>query len=347
MSRVHSSTKRTFTHLNEFQRGTLEFMLNRNYSVQEIAHELGVHRSTIYREIKRGTTTQIVMRNGFQIEVQVYLADRGQAMARKGRQARIVDPLKAYSKRFFEELEKALKLKPRVHSVETFVVTYVRANPMEVIPSISTVYNFINAGLLAIKRIDLPRAVRFKRRSKRYAIQNAKHLKEQKRSIEQRPDEINKRTEQGHWEIDLMIGKRGVDEPVIMTLLERVTRYFIAIKLPNACADTVNKALEELHDRFGEDHMKSITADNGSEFLKLYLLTGMDIYYAHPYSSFERGSNEVHNGLLREFIPKGKSFRSYSQEEIQKMADALNHRPRKMFGYRTPYECFWLNKDAA
>ncbi|GAX01126.1 hypothetical protein C5L25_001957 [Secundilactobacillus silagei JCM 19001] len=121
-----------------------------------------------------------------------------------------------------------------------------------------------------------------------------------------------------------------------MTLTERTTRFQIIYKIPNYHAVTCRNSLQTILADYGDEHFKSITFDNGSEFAELAQVQGTQIYFAHPYSPWERGTNENHNGLIREFIPKGHSLHDYDITMIQAVQDALNNRPRRILGYRTP-----------
>jgi len=122
-----------------------------------------------------------------------------------------------------------------------------------------------------------------------------------------------------------------------MTLTERKLRVSILLKLQNHSADAMMEAMEKLKAEYGEHFSKvfqTITADNGSEFTRLFELKKADVkvYFAHPYSSWERGTNECHNRMLRRFISKGKSIADYSEEDIQFFADRINALPRKILG---------------
>ena len=161
-------------------------------------------------------------------------------------------------------------------------------------------------------------------------------------SIELRPAAVNDRTGVGHWEGDLVKGIRLADEPALMTLTERYSRTEIIVKIPDYHAGTCLKALQDTIDDYGAKEFESITFDNGSEFAKLSEIVGTQIYFAHPYSPWERGTNENANGLLREFFPKGKSLRAVTLVEIQAVQSALNHRPRRILNYLRPcdyYRC--------
>ena len=169
-------------------------------------------------------------------------------------------------------------------------------------------------------------------------------------SIEQRPDIVDTREEFGHWEIDSVIGRKVEGESQVMTIVERKLRKSIWIKVRNHSAEAIDEALSALIDQFGDKYnevFKSITGDNGSEFANLSQIEskGIAVYFTHPYSSYEKGTNECHNKMLRRFIPKGKSIDDYSADDILYFADKINNLPRKILGYRTPEELFEQELD--
>jgi transposase, IS30 family len=158
-------------------------------------------------------------------------------------------------------------------------------------------------------------------------------------SIDQRPAHINERLEVGHWEGDLMIGLK--QKSAIATLVERKTRATIILKLKDRRTETVTRAIKEAMTRLPVELRKSMTYDNGFEMANhawLTAQTGMKVYFAHPYSSWERGTNENTNGLIRRYFPKGTDFNTISYRQLREVQGMLNHRPRKVLGYRTPME---------
>ncbi|MFC3929080.1 IS30 family transposase, partial [Streptococcus caprae] len=224
------------------------------------------------------------------------------------------------SARFLSEFEEAMTAKPRIPSVDTFVHVYNRDHPEDIIPSITTLYNYIHKGLLTIKPIDLPKVVRIRKRRKMHPSTR----KPLGLSIEDRPDPITNRSTFGHWEIDSVLGLKTVGEPSIRTLVERQSRFALTIKLPEKKAEYVNQVVLD----YMQDYpIKSITADNGSEFALLSQLEGVEVYFAHAYASHERGTNENFNGLLREFVPKGKSLKDLTTEDLEAYTHAINNRP--------------------
>ena len=164
------------------------------------------------------------------------------------------------------------------------------------------------------------------------------------KSISERPENVDFRVEFGHWEIDTVIGKKTSDQDVLLTIIERKSRYYKAIKIDSKSSKPVNDALLDLimeSKTKVSKVFKTITSDNGSEFSGLSDIESLvSIYFCHPYSSFERGSNERHNGILRQFIPKGRSINDFSEDEIMYYVDLINAKPRKILGYKTPEEIF-------
>lgn len=210
-----------------------------------------------------------------------------------------------------------------------------------------TLYNYIDLGLLAVKNADLPQKLR--RNTKPTYVKE--HKKSFGTSIKDRPYAINSREEFGHWEIDTVIGEKSNQDCVLLTIVEHQTRNAIVRQIASKTADAVMNELRLIRSFFGEQFnqvFKSITGDNGSEFADLSTLesdTTTKIYFTHPYSSFEKGTNERHNGLIRRFIPKGKCINDYSLDDIAFIEEWMNTLPRKILGYKTPEEVFEQQLD--
>ena len=161
-----------------------------------------------------------------------------------------------------------------------------------------------------------------------------------KTPISQRPARVSQRREFGHWEGDTVMGKDG--RHCLLTLVERMTRWTRIIKLPARQASEVNKALTR-QIRQGLLKMKSLTLDNGTEFhgfKQLQEELGIQIYFAQPYHSWERGTNENTNGLIRQYLPKGMCFSGVTQRQCDAIERELNDRPRKVLGFDTPNEAY-------
>ena len=211
-----------------------------------------------------------------------------------------------------------------------------------------TLYNYVDAGLMNITNMDLPEKLSRNTKTKKVR-ENKKNLGN---SIEERPEEVELREEFGHWETDLVIGSKSGEDNVLLTLLERKTRQLRGIRLPDKRAESVMAVFQSIRDSLGDhfsDVFKTITTDNGSEFARLSELeqrSHTKVYFAHPYSSWEKGSIENHNGLIHRCLPKGKRMDSYSADEILSVELWANALPRKILGYRTPDEAFDSEMDA-
>ena len=321
MSTNYSTTNQSYKHLSEAERGEIEAYLSVGLKPAEIARRLGRNRSTITREMNRGSITQVKQVNGQKVYYQHYYADAAHNCYRQVRKASYYLKLDRVSDDFLTKFTEAMREKPRVHSVDTFVHTYKLQHVDAVVPSTKTLYNYIHQGLLEIKVIDLPIG----------------------KSIEEKPEEINNRSRFGDWEIDSVLGLKTVGEPSILTLVERQTRYAVTKKLVEKKAEYVNQAVLECMKRYP---IKSITADNGNEFSSLSKIEGLDVYFAHAYSSYERDTNENFNGLLREFIPKGTSLKELNPTLLEDYTKAINERPRRIHSYQSAKKLFELTQTA-
>lgn len=333
MTRIYSNTPKHYQQLSAAERGQIEASLKDGLSVMQIAQRLGRARSTIYREIARGTTLQ---RNSDYLFYRQYFAETGQINYRKNRSQCHSKPLTRNCWLYFAMLAKELKRPFRSQSVASFTAYFKRIHPDKPTPSVTTVYRYIDQRLLQLRNIDLPQKLRrrIKTTKHTHVRQNQKNLG---LSIEKRPADVKQRLTFGNWEADLVKGVRKASEPALLTLTERKTRYEIVLKVPNyhaqTCLAAVQKVIKQAPTLF-----KTLTFDNGAEFSEQSRLKGTTSYFAHPSSPWERGSNERANGLLREFFPKGHSLRQVTPEEIQRAQNALNGKYRRILGYHSAQE---------
>lgn len=337
MDHKHSTPKehKKGKHLSVIDRHTIQDRLKNKVSITKIAEELECSRSTIYSELKRGT---VYLYNG---KVARYKYEVGQAA---------YEETHANSSKCFAFLKKQDFLKyveEHFHKDGwSLDVCYGRAladglftRDEMVCPK--TLYAYVDMGLLNIKNIDLPEKLRRKPR-KDSPKANKKVLG---RSIEERDPEIAQRTEFGHWECDLVLGAKSKDS-VILTMAERMSRTFLMIPVESRSSEAVLEAFKSLFNEYSEhsgEVFRTITSDNGSEFSRLSELEELAdtlVYFAHPYSAWERGTNERHNGLIRRFVPKGRAIDSYDPEYLMQIELWANGLPRKVLGYRTPEEIF-------
>jgi IS30 family transposase len=180
-----------------------------------------------------------------------------------------------------------------------------------------------------------------KKRRKRYGAYDSRGRLAGKRHISERPTHIETRAEPGHWEIDTVVGPdRGRHS--IVTLVERMTGYVVMGKIERHTAAECSAKIIELLARHA-GRVLTITADNGSEFhgyKDVEAATGVVFYFATPHHSWERGTNENTNGLIRQYLPKRTSLAKVTQADCDRIAEQLNSRPRKRLGYKTPKECY-------
>jgi len=177
-----------------------------------------------------------------------------------------------------------------------------------------------------------------KRRQNRKVGKNKNRISDVKR-IDLRSAHIELREEIGHWESDLVIGREN--KSAIATIVERKTRFVYIIGVKSKHTKIVTKAIANTMKKLHPDFRKTMTHDNGTEMANhkwLTTKTGIDIYFAHPYSSWERGTNENTNGLIRRFFPKGTDFSTVTKKQLMDAQNNLNNRPRKVLGYKTPNE---------
>lgn len=327
-----------YKHLQWRERTKIEDYLKAGWSPRQIADDLGRHISTVYREIKRGWGQQ---RTTDLVDYECYLADIAQekyesTYSGKGPQLKI-----GKDHEYANYLGSVLRAGYR--SPEA-ALGEIEVMGLEFKTKISTrtLYRYIDMGIIpGITNKDLP----VKRNEKKRKL---RHVRRASRScpglsIEQRPEEVNDRSVFGHWEADSVeSGKNGKGR--IFKLTERLSRNEIIFKVKSGEARHVVAALDRLERKLGDMFyimFRSITVDNGSEFSDL---EGMErscrgkgrrttIYYCHPYSSWEKGTAERQNGMIRRRYPKGTNFSKVPARELQDLADWLNHYPRKIFGF--------------
>ncbi len=344
MCQENNTTKsRKGKHLEYSERQSIERWWNRDKRTKvEIAELLDRTEKTIRNEIKRGLVKNLTTEL---IEIWVYSADVAQKkyeyyLKAKGPKLKIDNDyeLKEY-------VEKAIKEDRKSPEV---IATEIKTMNFKTKMCARTIRNNIYAGdIYDIKSSDMIYNKEYKEKNKDKTI--CEKVPSEK-SIDYRPEEANSREIYGHWEGDLVIGtKKGGS--VLFTLTERKTREEIIVKIPGKKAEYVAKALDKIERKYKNifyNKFKSITFDNGGEFRNWKALeksydnrrkkTRTQIYYAHPYRSGERGSNENANRLIRRFIPKGIDITPISEEFIQKIEDWINNYPRAMFNYKSTNE---------
>ena len=336
MPHTHSTTKRrTFKHLNAYQRGQIEAMLHLGVPKVKIAKDLGIARSTLYEEIKRGTVTQ--KRSDWMYYAQ-YFAQSGQIRYERNRENAGKPSKFNAAQDFIRYVENAI-LKDK-HSPDAICGRAKRMNLFAVSVCTKTIYNYIAMGLLKVKNIDLRQQVRRRRRKEKKNHDDGRTLGE---SIDYRDPLVDERSTFGNWELDTIVGKKGTDT-VLLAADERKARKKHLIKIRAKTAEAIAEGVEKLRVLYGTQFsqvFRTVTCDNGSEFARLQeAVPEAKVYYAHPYAPWERGTNEKQNALVRYFIPKGMDMTNLTEEDVQRVEDWINTLPRKILDYETPQERF-------
>jgi len=309
-----------------------------------MAEKLGVHISTIYRELKRGQYEHL---NSDYTTEQRYSPDIAEEKNQANLRAKGA-PLKigsdhAYAN-YIEYKIRVEKYSPRA------VLGEIKRQGVEFSVTISapTLYRYIEQGVfLTITNDNLP-VKRNKTERKYKKVRAARASKGD--SIEKRPAEIAERTTFGHWEMDCVEGKKGTKKTMLV-LTERYTRYEIIRIMKDHTAASVVKALNGIERAYGANFSKvfqTITIDNGSEFTDYEGLekscrrsgTRTKVYYCHPYSSYERGSNENQNKMIRRHYPKGVSFERVTPADTRRLEKWINNYPRGIFDYFTSADLY-------
>ena len=331
------------------QRLQLEALIKAGVHKREIAAQLGVCLATVYNELKRGEYTYKRYSYTDYWGERHYKPATGYSpnIAEKKYRLNMTAhgaPLKLGNDydfvRYVEKRVCVDKISPSAVCGEIK-----RNRPFRTVISKTTMYRYIAQGLfMGISSEHLP----FGQRKKHYRKTVAKRPPKGT-SIERRPVDVLLRDEFGHWEMDCVVGKQNTRN-VLLVLTERLTRYEIIMKMPNRKAATVVQFIDKLERRYGKRFrtlFKSITVDNGSEFadfvgLERSVYGGMRtaVYYCHPYTSCERGSNERINRDIRRLLPKGTDFSKVTDKRVREVAAWVNAYPREIFGFSTSAEAF-------
>ncbi len=332
--------KSSYTQLTQEQRYQIWALRKAGLNQSDIARELEVHKATISRALKRNHGQR------------GYRPAQAQRLAQERQQRRAARPrLPAATWQWVEEKLSQQwspeQIAGRLRREQA--VSEQAAGTTGVLSRVSheRIYQHIYAAQKAGGTLHLHLRSQKKRR-KRYGGGGSRRGQIAGRvCISQRPEIVEQRGRLGDWEADSIVGKGH--QQAILSLCERLSRYTLLHKVEQASASAVGAAVIEQMKPLA-DQVQTITADNGKEFAHHQQVAGAlaaEFYFAHPYSSWERGLNENTNGLVRQYCPKGSSFENLSQERVQAIAARLNHRPRKVLDYQTPFEVFFALQNVA
>lgn len=337
---------RRFRRLTKQDRVTIEAYTRTGMRASEIARRVGVHRATIYRELKRGAYVH-TRRDGGQ-DVARYSADLAQGRY-EAKWSGLGPELKIGKDRRLAAYIEAKIIEQ--HYSPAAVLGEIKARGMEFDTSfcVRTLYSYIDKGLF-IRLTNKDLLIKGRRR------RVYRHVRPKKpprgRSIEERPAEVAQRDTFGHWEMDTVIGARGRSSSVLLVLTERLSRREIIRLLPDKSSGGVVGALDDIERQIGaaafRQSFRSITCDNGSEFadqpgIERSVFGGERrtvAYSCHPYCSYERGSNENANRIIRRFIPKSYDLDRLTPERVAEVEAWMNALPRKILGWRSAADIY-------
>lgn len=325
------------------ERIQLEAYLRAGKTVAWIAREMRFCERTIYYEKKRGTYIHTANIKGIYRDERRYSADKGQNIHQKAMRHRGRVRKAAGDPAYLDYLEHKI-LRER-YSPAAALASARQAGFTTTI-CVTTLYTYIDSGVFRkLGNIHLWEKVSRKRKK---PDREPRVAHKKLPSIEQRPEIIGQRSEPGHWEMDLVIGKKGAC-PCLLTLTERRSRQELIFKLPDKKAASVRAVFDRLEKSMGKkkfrETFKSLTTDNGIEFLgydqlkkSIYRGDRFEVWYCHSFASWEKGTNENHNRIIRRWFPKGTDFSKVTPKKIAAVQDWMNNYPRKILGWKTPNE---------
>jgi len=327
----------TYYRLNFREREEISRLLSQNCSFNTIANQLNRNVSTISREVNGDGKNRYLNKYFYRAAKGQNRAKRKSSQRRKGK--RKIDKIQSLKKIVLEKL----RLKWSPEQIANFLKKeYSGIKDMNISPE--AIYTYI----YVLPRGELKKELlaHLRQGRKRRYKKNRKNLVNKRKledmiSIEERPKEVADRIIPGHWEGDLIIGKNRAS--ALGTLVERTTRTTVLVPLKNRTAPMVRKAFSREIKMLPKKLKLSLTYDQGREMAEHKLFTKqtkMKVYFAHPASPWERGTNENTNGLIRQFFPKGTDFDKVSKKEIKKVQHLLNGRPRKTLNWEAPNEVF-------
>lgn len=298
------------------------------YNQSQIAKEIGVHKSTISRELKRNLTFIRTKLGSWQYKPDYAQSYADERHKNKPKSIKFTPQARDFTQEKLQE-----KWSPEQ------ICGYAKRHKLFTI-SHEWIYQFILNDKQKGGKLYLHLRHQHKKYRKRYGSPKRQGPIRNRRFIDVRPAIVDEKARIGDWEIDTIIGKRH--KQAIISIVERVSKKTILKKVPTKTAKLVAQATISAL-KVCQDAVFTITADNGSEFAyheQISKELNAEFYFAHPYSSWERGINENTNGLVRQYYGKSTDFSGITDDELESIADALNNRPRKKLGYKTPNEIF-------
>jgi len=321
----------TYKRIDISEREEISRYLALSYSCRKIARILGRPTSTISREIKRNQNTKHEYRA---VIAQSQTRRRTKNCIRK-RKLDSNHCLLQYVKKHLEKRWSPEQI------AKSLIIRY--PDDMTMRASHETIYAYLYVHPRGYLKRRMVQQLRRKHKNRRIQSKERKKTSpvQDYISIDERPAEVKTREVAGHWEGDLIMGK--MNKSAIGTLVERKTRFTLLVRLQKKDSPTVCNAFEEKFNHLPRKLKKSLTYDLGTEMAghkKFTQKTKIQVYFAHPHSPWERGTNENTNALVRDFFPRGTDFLKITEQQLQEVQDLLNDRPRKILNWHTPHDVF-------
>ena len=313
-----------YKHITTNERCCIANFLSLGLSLRKIAKHLNRNVSTISREVKRNST------NGKYL---AHIACENYAKNRKNCGAKGKSSNPTLIKYIEDGLEKTWSPEQIAGRLR---LDYQDDKSMKI--GFKTIYRWLYQKIIAKGNVN-----RLRRKGKSLKPKETRGKFNIGKSIKDRPKEVRKRETIGHWELDTVVSSRGKSKSCLSTFVERKSRFLIAQVMENRKSSTFNFHCFTAFKDIPTNLIKTFTVDRGKEFagyVDIENTLNIDVYFADAYASWQRGTNENTNGLLREFYPKKFDFSSINQKELDNIVTIINNRPRKCLGYKTPAEVF-------
>lgn len=301
----------SYIHLTIEKRSQIEVLRKEGYSIRRIASLIGVHHSTVARELNRVEGEYSAIK-AHQLAIS--------KSANRGRPTKLTPQLAAL-------IESRLQ--------QTWSSEEIVSAELVGVLSFKTIYSWIHRGFLTVTETVL------RRKGKKPSTQEKRGRFTVKRTIKERPQEVEDREVFGHWELDAMVSSRGESKGCLVTFVERKTRFYIAVKMEDRTKDSMFLAISSLYNTLTSKLLKTFTVDRGKEFAcyeQVETKFGIPMYFADAYAAWQRGTNENSNGLLREFFPKKTDLAQVTLDKLREVLMLINNRPRKCLEFKTPFD---------
>lgn len=312
-----------YRHLSIEERCCIRTYYRQGLSIRGIAKQIGRSASTVSREIRRNCT--------YVSDIYGYYPHTAQK--------KYLNRRMYCHKGMYWNQEVIRYIEGRLEA--TWSPEQISCTPCSIkVPSFRTIYRWLYDGYLENGNLKVLR-----RKGRSHGKKETRGKFNTGKSIRKRDKSVYSRKEVGHWEVDTVVSGLGKSTACFATFAERMTRFYIAVKMPDRRADTMEETIIRTLGSFPARMVKTLTCDRGTEFANWSSIEkrlGCDMYFADPYCAWQKGTNENSNGLLREFYPKGKNLQRIAEKTLRKNLELLNSRPRKILGFKSPKELLEL-----